>query len=639
MSADAARGGGTDTVTRAVVAFLRRYPPFDDAGEEALLFLAARLSVGYFEQGTRILAPEHGEPGWLYIVQAGVVSVAPADTYHLPHGKDGTLGAGECFSVGALLEHRPVGASYVAASDVFCYQLPAADFQPLLDRSPRLREFATSYLGSLLRESRRLLSMHHASLAAEQQAMGRALRSIITRPAVACAPQATIGEALRAMQQARIGSIIVVAPSGAAAGILTRHDILDRVALPERSLGDPISSVMTPDPVVLPAEASAYDAALLVATHGFRHVPVVDAGRVIGVVTERDLFALQRLSIRSAHRGIANASALDALQQAARDIRALARTLIAEGAAAEPLTLIISTLNDALTRRILDLERGRHRLEDITWGWLGFGSEGRYEQTISTDQDNGLIFAVPPGQTVESVRGRLLPFAQSVNQALHACGYPLCKGNIMAGNPAWCLSLEEWLRRFDGWISNTDPQALLDAAIFFDLRLLHGNDALAAELRERLQSRAAGTPRFLRQMAEQAVAGRPPLGVLHDFVTEASAADGRPALDLKKSGTRLFVDAARVIGLAAGVAHTSTAERLRQGGAKLGIGAQETSAFTEAFFFIQMLRLRRQSGPDAAAASNRIEPDALNEVDRRMLKEALRQARKLQHRLELDYQL
>ncbi|WP_332699997.1 hypothetical protein, partial [Halalkalibacter lacteus] len=80
---------------------------------------------------------------------------------------------GECFSVGALLEHRPVASPYIAGSDVFCYQLPAADFEPLLERSPRFRAFATRYLGSLLRESRRLLSMHHASLATEQQAMGR----------------------------------------------------------------------------------------------------------------------------------------------------------------------------------------------------------------------------------------------------------------------------------------------------------------------------------------------------------------------------------------------------------------------------------------------------------------------------------
>jgi CBS domain-containing protein len=206
----------------------------------------------------------------------------------------------------------------------------------------------------------------------------------------------------------------------------------------------------------------------------------------------------------------------------------------------------------------------------------------------------------------------------------------------MARNPRWCLSLDEWLARFDGWIVDPDPQALLDAAIFFDFRMLHGRERLAEALRERLLALAARTPRFLRQMAEQAVAVHPPLGVFSDFVTEESA-EGRATLDLKLSGSRLFVDAARILALGQGVAHTGTAERLRQAGHKLGISADETSSVVEAFFFIQMLRLRRQVA--APEARNRIAPVELNEVDRRMLKESLRQARRVQQRLALDYEL
>ena len=218
---------------------------------------------------------------------------------------------------------------------------------------------------------------------------------------------------------------------------------------------------MTPAPRTLPAEASAYNAALLIAQHGIRHVPVVDGGRLIGVVFERDLFVLQRVGIRNIRRDIAGAAELEELQQAAHDIRALARDLASVGTAAEPLVLIISTLNDALTCRVIELEHARHDLHGIEWGWLGFGSEGRYEQTISTDQDNGFIFAVGPGETAAGLRERLLPFAQAVNRALDACGYPLCDGDIMAGNPQWCLSIDEWLSRFDSWIGDTDPQALM----------------------------------------------------------------------------------------------------------------------------------------------------------------------------------
>ncbi|MCC7484343.1 MAG: CBS domain-containing protein [Burkholderiales bacterium] len=639
MDATPATSAAVEALARAAAEFLRRYPPFDAMEPEALSFIGERLGVSYHAAGARILAPEDGEPQCLNIVKSGLVRLVPEEGGAA--GAEVTLAPGECFSVGALLEGRATGSVYTAAADTFCYRLAAPDFHELLGLSARFREFSTRYLASLLRESRRLNRMHAASRATEEQAMGRALRSIIRHTPITCAPQTPTGEALRLMRDAGIGSILVTRPGGVLAGILTRHDVLDRVALAGCRLEEPVAGVMTPSPRTLPAEANAYEAALLIARHGIRHVPVVDGGRLIGVVTERDLFALQRVGLRSIQRAIASAPGLEELVQAARDIRALARALAEEGAAAEPLILIISTLNDALTRRVLDLEQARHDLAGAAWGWLGFGSEGRYEQTISTDQDNGLIFAAGEGEPAEALRERLLPCARAVNRALEACGYPRCEGGIMAGNPKWCLSLKEWGERFDSWIADTDPRALLNAVIFFDFRLLHGREDLAERLRERLLARAAATPRFLRQMAAEAIAVRPPLGLISDFVTER-AEDGRETLDLKRFGARLFVDAARVIALANGVAHTATAERLRQGGARGGARPEETAAAVEGFLFIQMLRLRRQVAAGAGlarAAANRVVPEELNEVDRRTLKECLRQARRLQARLALDHRL
>ena len=639
MSADA----GTppvESLTGAVLQFLRRHPPFDEMEEDALRFLAGRLRLGYFARGARILGPEHGEPPFLYIIRNGVVQLAPAEARDLPSAVDSTLGPGECFSVGALLERRPTSAAYVASEDVFCYQLPAPEFAALLQRSPRFQEFSTRYLASLLRESRRLLNMHHASLATEQQALGRALRAIVRRPPVSCAPDTTIGAALRSMQEARVGSIVVTAPDGAPAGIFTRYDVLERVALAGRDLAQPIATVMTAAPRTLPAEASAHDAALLIAQHGIRHVPVMEGPRLIGVVTERDLFALQRVGIRSIHGALARASRPQDLPQAAADIRALARSLMGEGVGAEPLMLIVSALNDALTARVIELESPRHALDGLSWGWLAFGSEGRREQTISTDQDNGIVFATRPGESAGSARERLLPLARAVNATLEACGYPRCVGGIMAGNEKWCLSLDEWIARFEGWIANTDPRALLAAAIFFDFRLLHGRDELLQALRERVSAAARSTPRFLRDMADAALQARPPLGIMGDFVTE-EVDGGAPAIDLKKSGARLFVDAARIFALGAGAGATSTADRLRQAGTRLGVPAEETASEVEAFLFIQLLRLRAQGAAQGMPVVNHnlVRPRQLNEVDRRTLKECLRQARRLQRRLALDYSL
>jgi len=271
--------------------------------------------------------------------------------------------------------------------------------------------------------------------------------------------------------------------------------------------------------------------------------------------------------------------------------------------------------------------------------WLALGSEGRIEQTLNTDQDNGIIFAVPPGESADQVRSLLLPMAKRVNEVLAACSFPLCAGGVMASNPLWCLSLEEWQHKFAGWIDSGTPEALLNATIFFDFRPLHGSAELATALHDWLLTKVAAYPRFLHQLAANALQNRPPLGLVRDFSV------GREhTLDIKLNGTTPFVDAARIFALASGVAGTNTVQRLRHASAKMNIPQTETEAWVGALHFIQLLRLRHQHETGSAeenppSKNNAIDPDKLNDLDRRILKEAFRQARKLQSRLALEYRL
>ena len=619
---------------QAARSFLAQHPPFNRLEAEALEWVAARLALGYYARGSVILSPSQGVARCLYIVQRGAVERRPENDRS---GGTSVVTMGGQFPFDAMIEKRAPRSTFTAVADTFCYQLDAAHFSELLERSSRLREYTSDYLGSLLRDSRRMLKVELAAGANDEQIANRPLNTLIKRPPVTCAPGTSIEEALRLMHEARVGSILVVDSTRGLVGILTRHDVLDRIALARRDLAEPVSSVMTPEPMRLNAEASAYEAALLIAREGIRHVPVVEGARVIGVVTERDLFALQRATLRTVRRTISEAESSHALAAAASETRALARKMLEQGIAAEQLTYIISTLNDALTQRVIDLERGRHAIGDIHWCWLAFGSEGRYEQTISTDQDNGVIFELPAGGNEETVRERLLPFAQAVNRALDECGFPLCKGEIMGGNARWCLSVAEWQARFTRWIGVPEPQELLNAAIFFDFRAVHGDAQLLEPLRDTLFSQVRQRPSFLRQLAQFAVESRPPLGLLGGFTDDDPQAPG--TIDLKRSGARVFVDVARVLALAAEVPHTNTAQRLRYAGAKLALTAAEIGSAVDAFYFVQQLRLRAQLLASGRAGANRIEPARLNQVDASMLKEAFRQARKLQSRLALDYQL
>jgi CBS domain-containing protein len=322
----------------------------------------------------------------------------------------------------------------------------------------------------------------------------------------------------------------------------------------------------------------------------------------------------------------------------AAEVRQLAVALCQEEAGAALVTRVLSRLNDAIVTRVVVLLERRFRLPPARWCWLGLGSEGRLEQTLTTDQDNGLVFSASDDGEARQLRTLFLPFAGAVNQALAECGFPLCDGEIMAGNPRWCLSLSEWMESFAIWVRTPEPEALLNASIFFDFGPLTGDETLAVHLRKTLSALTRGNEIFLRMMTVNALAAVPPLGRLRDFVTEVESGG---AIDLKKFGSRIFVDAARILALGAGIAETGTAPRLRRVAAEGVMTAADAEAAIHAFHALQGIRLAVQAGHglEHHALGNHVDPESLNEFDRSVLLDALRQARKLQQRLKTRFQI
>ncbi len=468
------------------------------------------------------------------------------------------------------------------------------------------------------------------------QSMYSPLASVVRRAPISCPPGTPLHDALTLMREHRIGSMIVAeGETRSPIGIFTLRDLLDKVAVGHCDLDQPIDQVMTSPLVTLDPQVSAYQAMVTMVRHGMRHVVVVEAGRLTGVVSVNDLFNIQRLGVTDISGAIQTAADVPALKAIAADIRKLAGNMLVKGVGAEPLTQLISSLNDLLTIRIIEVVRARHELPEMNVCWLALGSEGRYEQTISTDQDNGLVFDAP-GIPAAQAREALLPFAREVNETLDACGFPLCQGGVMAGNPEWCRSVEEWRRRFEDWIIMPKPAALLTAGIFFDFRPIWGEASLAERLREWVLGAARANTLFLFHLAQAVLSTRSPLGVLGGFVYDS--AEFPHTIDLKMHGTQPFVGSARVHALAHGVTHTNTVQRLRFAGEKIGLRSEVVGAAVEAFQFLQLMRFRRQQSPHVTDGNiNRVNPAKLNQLERHVLKEALRQGRKLRQRLELDY--
>ncbi len=607
---------------------LQQWPPFMDMPAADVDWLLTRAEQRYLEPGEVLLSPERGPVETLFLIRQGTVR---SEQGPLSQARVFAYEAGEMLPVAAALARRSVMSTYAAADDVFVLAIPAADVEALARRSPVFSDFLNRRVLALLEKSRQALSQDYSSRVLSQQTLETPLAKLAVQAPAHCLPETPLREALQTMHARHIGSMLVLDDWGCLRGILTRHDLLGLVLDPGFSLDTPIGRVMQAPVRSLIDQHTAQDAALLMSEHAIRHVPVTREGRVIGIVSERDLFALQRASLQQVSARIHRAQDLEALKTAAGDIRELARSLLMQGVQSRQITELISHLNDLLTRRLLVLHAQDQGVDLERLCWLALGSEGRGEQTIATDQDNALLL---PDDTSDAELERLRAWAGGINAALDACGYPLCKGGIMAGQPACCLRVSDWLARFSHWIEHGSPEDLLHASIFFDLRAIAGNVALAQPLTGRVVERIRETPRFLHQLAINALSHRSPLNWFgHVELDDAGT------VDLKLQGAALFVDAARILGLAHGVTATSTRERLLRAGEALGLKPSEYESWVGAFEFVQSLRLRLQLEPDVARSEhpNRLTLRTLSGIDRRILATSLREARRLQQRLELDY--
>ena len=619
--------------------FLRKYPPFNQMDSAQLAYLVEHCQLRFYAAGESIIKPGDGPVQHFYIVKQGlVVGERP---HSARRGSETTfeIASGECFPLAALLGERATRTEHLAGEDTFCLLLGKDAFVRLFAQSAPFRDFALRGVSSLLDQVNQQVQLRTAENLGAQYSLDTTLRELALQQPVTCSAATPLRDAVRRMHEQHVGSIVIVDEDERPAGIFTLRD-LRRVVADGESLEQPISALMTQRPFHLPPEASAFDAALAMTERHIAHVCLVEHERLVGVVSERDLFSLQRVDLVHLARTIRHAGRIETLVALRSDIRLLVERMLAHGASSTQITQLVTLLNDHTVCRVIELVLEELGDPGVPFSWLCFGSEGRREQTLHTDQDNGILFEADSPEQAEHMRQRLLPVARRINQRLAECGFALCRGNIMAGNPELCLSRREWAQRFAAFVREATPESLLASSIYFDLRVVWGDEQGCAQLRRQLLADVADNSLFQRLLAANALRHRPPLGRFRDFVVARKGAE-KDTFDLKEEGLTPFVDGARLLALAHGVEDSSTLRRFAELVRLEVIDAQDGAAYEEAYHFIQQARLQlhQQQAAQDLPLSNRLDPDSLNHLDRRILRESFRQAQRLQASLALRYQL
>jgi CBS domain-containing protein len=445
------------------------------------------------------------------------------------------------------------------------------------------------------------------------------------------------------MTDAGVGSIVVLDAGGRLAGIVTDRDLRRRVVAGGRSSGDPATSVMSSPVISLSPEASVYEALLEMTRRDIHHLPIVESGHVIGVVSSHDLMLLQAAVPLELARAIPTAATTGDLTALMPRIADTTRRLAEAGVNAYQIGRLVTELNDQVIRRVMTFAVDELRARGagdppLPFCWLVLGSEGRREQTLHTDQDNALVYEDPSPALRAGAEPYFRSLAERVVVSLVALGYPPCPGGSMASNPRWCQPLSVWRRYIDDWVREPEPQNLLYSSIYFDLRGVGGDVALAAALRGEIRAQAAAWRSFPRYLAKLAVSHAPPLGLLSRFRLERR--DGRRGINVKLNAMLLVVNALRAYAIDLGLDETNTLERLeaatRAGGC---FSRPEADDVRDCYETIFLFRLRHQLTLLAAGrhADNLLDPYALARSEQQRLKEAFRAIRRLQGRVRTRY--
>ncbi|NVE95897.1 DUF294 nucleotidyltransferase-like domain-containing protein [Altererythrobacter lutimaris] len=593
-----------------IVQFLEGTSPFDTLPAEERAKLSRAISVTYFRSGETVLeAGSHNES--LYLVRSGAVELRLA-------GEELTarIGTGASFAYPSLLRGGEVRNTTIALEDTLLYSIPAEHFHRLRESEPRFREYYARDENSRIRHA-----LERQRKAQSLQLDRTLLENLISRgKPVSCAPGTTIRAAAKLMSERNV-STLAVCEDERLLGIFTDKDLRSRVVAAETALDQPISTVMTANPRTLSGDASVAEAMAMMASGGFRHIPLLGAGgNLAGILSATDILSFLGNNAIDAGMAVARSKTDDELIAAARQVPESFAAMVASGVQASHAMRFTSALGEAVHRRAAELAEEELGAPPVPYALVVFGSLARSEQLVGSDQDNGLVIHDSATEADFAYFERL---GTRISDILDACGYAYCKGGIMAKNAEQRRTASGWQERYAKWIERPNEDRILRATIFFDMRHVHGDASLSQQVRQDHVDLFKDSPLFVSFLARDALRSKIPLGIFRNLVLDR-AEDGQKVFDAKRQAIMPIVDIARTHALAAGLAEVGTIDRLRALASTGAMNSDDAQSLEDAMLLVNEMRIAHQARQVEAGKEpdNLIAPDDLSPLERDYLKDA-----------------
>lgn len=600
--------------------FLSQYTPFDLLPDDELARLATEVEIAYYRAGSEIL--KLGDSSQ----ELGIVRSGVAELYRRSGELHDRLGSGEIFGQMALLIDNRVRFPVIAVEDALIYFVPEWLFKELYDAYEQFADFVEL-------EDRNRLRQTVSKRENRNDQLSSKVTTLISREPVSLFRGASIQQAALTMTEQSVSSLLIMdrvadfeddptsLPMEQLVGVITDRDLRTRVLATGCSLLEPVETIMSTDLVTLDDNAYVFEALLAMLRYNVHHLPVLRRNQPLGVLALSDIVRYESQNSLYLVSSIFRQNTVDELASLAEQVNASFVRMVNEDANSHMIGSAMSVIGRSFKQRLLELAEEELGEPPVPYCFLALGSMARDEQLIVTDQDNALILhnRYDPALHGEYF-AKLTAF---VCNGLAACGYTLCKGEIMATNPQWQMTRKQWEECFSDWIENPNPQALLNSSIFFDLEGVWGRTEWAEKLNRFIVRKAKNNKRFLACLARNAVSRTPPLGFFKDFVMEKDGQHNN-SINLKRRGTAPLADLIRVHALAVGSTVQNSFERLNDVIEADVLPKGRGPDLRDALEFIATVRIRHQALDIEAGRvpDNNIEPENLSDFERRNLKDA-----------------
>ena len=588
-------------MAKQVEDFLNTSAPFDVLDKEQKLELVKHTELIYLT-ADNVGDLQKGKSS-LFLIQNGQFSVQDSDA-PLRH-----LSEGDYFGYTNIMEKRNFSLSISVDSPGLVYCFEASAVTPLFEL-PAIRNFFDGLRNNALQ--------NHAISDSNSMWLYKGLEDVINKSPVSVDVETSITVAAQIMTNQKVSSLLVTREDKLI-GIITDRDLRSRVVAASLDIHLPVSHVMTPNPAQIMGNRTLFDALALMTERNIHHLPVIDQQTLVplGMVTASDIIRHQRGNVLFIIGELSKAENLYELTRLSWQLPHYFSAHAKKAGDYDIAGKILSQATDIMTRKLIGFFQQANGKAPIMFAWLVYGSQAREDQTMGSDQDNGLLLAERPSEAQAEYFAKM---ADYVCNGLAKCGIKLCDGNIMASNPKLRLSLEEAIEEAKRWVKAPTKDAIMHFNIFLDVRCAAGDISLFKQL-QRQRAPLMKQNMFLAALTRNSNEISVPLSVFQKFIYEKGRKE-KDVIDLKTRAVALINNIARIYALADGVTLPNTLARLDALSENSQLSKRDATNLRDIWLFLNRLRWRHQL--ENKVTDNRVSVSSLSSIEKHQLKAAFK---------------